>query len=331
MKRFLIAAVLIADVHVARAQQPTFKAGVELVTVPVTVTSLDHNTYIEGLTPADFRLSENGVRQEISLVSRERAPLSLCIVVDSSGSMGIGNRRELAVEAAQRTIAGLLPEDEIAVVFFSKRPEVRVPWIRIADIGRLNWGGWNPIGYTTLIDGMTLGLEMIQSARHRRRAVLLLSDGFENSSKVSLADVVKTRQQSETAIFGFGVGSSKLSDLANDQPHVRTRMGPASTELLRGLDPVGGGPSKPATALPDVDYLDVLVGDSGGTVTRMLSMPEAAMAARNLLNELRYEYLVAYTPKKPLDGKYRKLKVEVNRRGLYVRHRGGYLAMPSAP
>lgn len=87
------------------AQQPTFKAGVELVTVPVTVTSVDHNTYIDGLTAADFRLSENGDRQEVTTVTRERRALSLGIVVDDSGSMALGNRRELAVEAAQRLTA----------------------------------------------------------------------------------------------------------------------------------------------------------------------------------------------------------------------------------
>ena len=55
------------------------------------------------------------------------------------------------------------------------------------------------------------------------------------------------------------------------------------------------------------------------------------MAAKNVVDELGHQYLVGYTPTKSLDGKYRKLKVEVNRRGLYVRHRGGYLAMPPAP
>jgi hypothetical protein len=60
-----------------------------------------------------------------------------------------------------------------------------------------------------------------------------------------------------------------------------------------------------------------------------MSVPEATMAAKNVVADLGNQYLVGYTPKKALDGKYRKLKIEVNRRGLYVRHRGGYLALPS--
>ncbi len=73
----------------------------------------------------------------------------------------------------------------------------------------------------------------------------------------------------------------------------------------------------------------MLVGDSGGTVTRFLSMPEATSAARNLMSELQNQYVIGFTPRKALDGKYRKLKIEVNRKGLYVRHRGGYLAVPA--
>ena len=64
---------------------------------------------------------------------------------------------------------------------------------------------------------------------------------------------------------------------------------------------------------------------------RLRSQPEVAMAAKNIVDELQYEYVIGYTPTRPLDGKYRKVKVEVNRRGTFVRHRGGYLAIPSKP
>lgn len=310
------------------AQQAEFKSGVELVTVPVTVTSRDRNTYIDGLTASDFKVSENGQQQDVANVTRERLPLSLSIVVDDSGSMALGNRRELAVEAAQRVVAGLLPGDEIAIVFFGEKVDQRLAWTKIAAIAQLNWSGWNPIGKTPLNDGMRLGLDLIEKAHNTRRVVLLITDGFENSSRLSIADLVKTRQQSETAIYGFGVGSARLSELANEQPFVRHLSKP-NADAVRTADRGAPGAVAPTDALPNFDYLETLVGDSGGSVRRILTLPEASMAARNMVDELRYEYLVGYTPKKPLDGKYRKLKVEVNRRGLYVRHRGGYLALPN--
>jgi len=314
-----------------RAQQPTFKAGVELVTVPVTVTGLDRTTYIDGLTPADFRLSENGDRQIVTMVTRERAPVSLVMVLDSSESMAVSNRRQLASHAVQQVSAALQPDDEVSIVFVDRTIDIKLPWTRVGDIKELNFGGWNPNGIAPLNDGIGAALTLIETAKNPRRAVLLLTPGFENSSRTSVSQLVKTRHQSETSIYGFGIGSARLADQASEQPRLIRMSKDPSPEEMRHLDELSPGSSKPHTsALPEFDYLETLVGDSGGTVTRMMTVPEAALAAKTIVAELQNQYLVGYTPKKSLDGKYRKLKVEVNRRGLYVRHRGGYLAVPAA-
>ena len=179
MKRYIIvAALLTAAVDVTRAQQPTFKTGVDLVTVPVTVTSLDHNTYIAGLTPADFRLSENGDRQEVTVVTRERAPLSLAMVIDSSATMSVGNRRYLAAEAAQQVVKQLQPDDEVAIIFVAKTVETKLPWTRVRDIKEVNFGGWNPIGAAPLNDGIRSALALGETANNPRRAVLLITPGI---------------------------------------------------------------------------------------------------------------------------------------------------------
>jgi VWFA-related protein len=162
---------------------------------------------------------------------------------------------------------------------------------------------------------------------------VLITDGFENASRESTASLVKSRQQSETTVYGIGVGSASLADLSADVQHVQVHLPPANAENLRRVEAqTPGAPAsvRPASALPNFDYLETLVGDSGGTVNRVLSQPEVAMAVKNIVDELRYEYLVGYTPAKALDGKYRRLKVQVNRRGTYIRHRGGYLALPYA-
>lgn len=311
-----------------RAQQPTFRTGVELVTVPVTVTSLDHNTYIAGLTPADFRLTEDGQRQEVSVVTRERVPVSLVMVMDSSQSMSLSNRRHLAMTAAQQMAAALQPEDEVAIVFVERTIEVKLPWTRVQAIKELNFDGWNPRGVAPLNDGIRMALTMTEDARNPRRAVVLITPGIESSSRTSVTQLVKNREQSETAIYGFGIGSFRAADQAADNPRVmRLPANPGSADLLK-VDQTAPGSMKPQTsALGEIDPLEMLVGDSGGTITRLLSTPEAGMAAKNVAADLGNQYLVGYTPKKSFDGKYRKLKIEVNRRGLYVRHRGGYLAM----
>jgi len=326
-------AVLLLAAGTVTAQQPAFKTGVEVVSVPVSVLTRDHNN---GLTVADFELAENGERQQITTVVRERRPVSLAIVVDSSGSMAIGIRKELAIFAVQRAVEALLPDDEIAVVLFGEKVETRLPWTRVGAITSLNWSGWVPYGMTPLNDGMKLGLALIEQAHNPRRAVMLVTDGFENASRESTSALVKTRQQSETTIYGIGVGSASLADLRADAGGAtridRESISRANAGALGRVEAATPGASplvRPPQALPNFDYLETLVGDSGGAVHRVLSQPETAMAAKNIVGELQNEYLLGYTPARPLDGKYRRLKVEVKRRGVFVRHRGGYLALPS--
>jgi VWFA-related protein len=319
------------------AQQPEFKAGVELVTVPVTVTTLDHNTYIEGLTAADFRVTENGERQVITTVTRVRRPLSLCMVIDSSGSMSLGTRREMAIAAAQRLLDGLQPDDEVSIVLFGEDlVESVMPWTRKSRVEKVDFSKWRPYGSTPLNDGMRAGLDMIEKAANPRHALVLITDGFENASREPTSSLVKSRRQSEITVFAVGVGSVNIDDLRTETPRLQTsdQLGPGSTDTLRRLDAMAPGASEQVRGLqvlPFFDYLEMLVGDSGGTVTRGLSLPEITMAARNITAELSNEYLIGYTSAKPLDGKYRRIKVELNKRGLYVRHRGGYLAIPSTP
>jgi VWFA-related protein len=331
VRRLSCAFAVIATVSLD-AQQAPFRAGVELVTVPVTVTSRDHTTYIDGLTAADFQLSENGERQVVTTVTRERRPLSICFIVDSSLSMAYGNRKVLAMQVADRIVGQLKPDDEVSIAFVGEKTEERLPWTRIGAGVQLNWSGWVPFGSSPLNDGLRLGFRMLEGAHNSRRLILMLTDGFENASRESTASIVKTRQQSEITIVGIGIGSENIADLYADAQGVRG-MPSANSEQLRRVDAATPGASEDLRrnnrrAPPNFDYLEMVVGDSGGLVTRVLSQPEVITAAKNIVDELQYEYLIGYTPVKPLDGKYRRLKVEVNRKGTFVRHRGGYLALP---
>ena len=337
--RHLLTGLVLGVAFNAHAQQPTFKGGVELVTIPVTVTSLDRNTFIEGLTPADFRVTENGDRQSVTMVTRERVPVSIVFVVDSSELMTIGMRRQLAAEAVDRMVQLLAADDEISIIFVGRRVEEKMPWTRAREIKALNWGGWVPGLSSTqgqivspLNDGLRAALDKIELASNPRRAVVVLTPGFEGSSRLSIGNLVKTRQQSETLVFGIGLGSADPRLAAGEDPRVRRLPSGAtmSSDEIRKLDPAAPGALEPKV-LPDFDYLETIVGDSGGMVSRAVSMPEAGMAARNVIAELQNQYLVGYVPTKPFDGKYRNVKVQLNRRGLYVRHRGGYLALPQAP
>ena len=79
----------------------------------------------------------------------------------------------------------------------------------------------------------------------------------------------------------------------------------------------------------NISTVSELVGDSGGTSYLLTNAADAPRPARRFVNELRHQYTLGYTPATTFDGKYRRVKVEVQKRGYQIRHRGGYLALPS--
>jgi Ca-activated chloride channel family protein len=328
-----LAAVLVAASagSLATAQQPEFKAGVELVSVPVSVTTRDRNVSMDGLTVADFDVFENGERQVVQTLTRDRRPVSICFVVDASASMERGLRTEIARQAGRRITAQLRPDDEMAIVLFAGGVQERLPWTRIADVTDRAWDRWATQGGTSLNDGMRVGLQLIDRARNSRRAIVLLTDGFENASRESASSIVKTRRQSETTVYGIGIVQTSVAEQQGDRVYQGLAMPGSSQD---GVSPGASAPgandlTEMTRALPQFDYLQAMVGDSGGIVARAESVTEALDAAMRVINDLQHEYLLGYTPSKSLDGKYRRLKVEVKRRGAVVRHRGGYLALPS--
>jgi VWFA-related protein len=276
----------------------SFKTTVELVTVPVTVTSRSNNQPIEQLTAGDFRVHEDGVEQKITLLDRERRPVSLCVVLDSSNSMA-GTKQALAAEVVQHVFDGLRPEDEVSLVVFSGFPEIALTWMPVSDLPRIDWTQWKAAGMTALLDAMRVGVGLIGEAKNPRLVTLVVSDGEETGSVTSFRELAKTRRQSETQVYAF-----------------HTDAWPRTVPF----DPYGHDPR------PSI--LPAVVGDSGGTTSTIRVQPQAFAAARAFLDELRSQYLLGYIPSKPADGTYRRVKVETNDRTLRVRHRAGYLAMP---
>jgi Ca-activated chloride channel family protein len=297
----LVGAVILAAAT-SLAAQPSFKSAVELVTVPLTVTNDQRDQLItSGLTAADFRIFEDGIPQPVTLFSQDRRPTSLCIVVDASGSMAVGQRLELGITALRHAVLGLNGEDEVAIVRFAGAVTTLMPWTRAPGRERLTWKldrGAGSVANSSITDAVKVALGVIDQASNPRRALLLISDGYENTSKTSLSRVVTTRAQSEALVYAFEMAGP-------------VERAPAGGMMLTNI-------------------LPSLVGDSGGVLLTIRSPANAAAAALTLLNELKYQYTLAYTPSKPLDGTYRRIKVEITVEGLRVRHRGGYLALPQS-
>jgi Ca-activated chloride channel homolog len=293
MRRILPLAL--AAVVVARlGAQPTFRSAVDLVSVPVTLAGRDGARPAGELSAADFRIYEDGVLQELALVSHEPRLISLCILLDSSPSMASG-RQALASRTIDGLLAGLKPDDEAALLFFASKVRTAFPWTRGRDIQPVSWIEWRVSLGTALLDALREGLTMMERASNPLPVILVVSDGGENASRTPLAKLVATRRQSETVVYGIDT----------DLPP--SRMAPPVNRAFSNF-------------LPEV------VGDSGGTVYVVRSPEAGETAARALLEELRSQYTLGYVPKRAADGTFRQLKVETTARGYTVRHRTGYLA-----
>ena len=180
---------LVALVSVLTAQtaaQPTFRAGVDLVTIPVVVTATD-GSRIGDLGPADFRLREDGVLQQVTVVNRNPRPVSVCILLDSSPSMA--GREAQATRAIDTILAKLNDDDEVALLMFASNVRVALPWTRARDARRFSWRpGWRLYLGTALLDAMKDALALVDGAANPLPVIVIVSDGGEMSSGMQARD-----------------------------------------------------------------------------------------------------------------------------------------------
>jgi Ca-activated chloride channel homolog len=298
--RRIAAAFVVAAVVPLAGRQPVFKSGVELVTVPITVTNATRDQLITaGLEAGDFQVFEDAVPQKVTLFTRERRRVSICFVVDASGSMDTDKRLERGIRALQHTARGLDDGDEIAIVRFAGVAHTMLRWTSRPEMRRLSWRldpDPGTIVNSSIMDGVKAAVTEIERAHNPRRVIVVISDGYENNSVTPLSRLAQTRRQSEATIYAFGVG------------------GPAES------GPSGG-------ILTNI--LPAMVGETGGVYWETSTSTETEFAAMSLVNELKYQMTLGYESTRPFDGKYRRIKVETSVNGLAVRHRGGYLALPS--
>ncbi len=288
-------------------QPQVFRSGVELVRIPISLSQVDQQAApASGLGPADFSISEDGVRQDIALFERESVPLRVCILLDISHSMLTTSASRLALGGYGHVISLLAPSDEVSVVTFAMANDVVMPWRSAREaagqqLKLISEGG------TAIVDAIKAGMRQIDKASPGRSLILVITDGGENASAAALNDVVATRRQSETEIHAF-----KVAGTPGESPVIRLR--------IRGRP---GAKPKPQ---PTVDVLPQLVADSGGLIYDISSEAEVPALAKNFVDDISSRYTLAYTPRKPFDGKYRRIVVETSAAGYRVRHRSGYLA-----
>jgi VWFA-related protein len=305
--RVIATACLVVAATVLAAQE--FRSSVDLVTVPIVVTGRGGAAVTREITAADFQVFEDGVEQTVTLFDRQRLPTSVCILLDSSMSMR-GWKQRLATAALDHLFRRLQPEDEVAVVSVAATVRLALPWTPASRIPRVDWDRWRVGGTTPLLDALQLALHVMNQAVSPRSVVLIVSDGLDNSSRISLSQLASTRRQSETLVYAVRTVELAVPATPSGRP-VRTESSLAAESAH--------------------DVLDWLVGDSGGVVYDVAIPQRAEASAHAFFDDLESQYVLGYVPKKPADGTYRRLKVEPVDPEWHVRHRGGYLSQPLPP
>src|SRR2546423_7952233 len=210
------------------AQEPQgfkFKTGVELVNVTATVTD-GSGRFVSGLTKDDFRVYDEGEPQPITHFSSERVPVSLGIVLDTSGSMD-GEKMHAAREALDRFLFQLLdPQDEVFLYRFDNAPELVEGWTndkrRISEsLGRIQ-----PRGGTALYDTVAEAVRMAQQGRNRKKAVVIISDGNDTSSHTDVFSVKQLIRETEVLVYAVGIDGGGLSFISNVAQQPQRRQPP---------------------------------------------------------------------------------------------------------
>jgi VWFA-related protein len=274
------AAVLFGQATITPRQKPAensppplpkanIRVDANLVLVPVTV--VDPLTrLVTGLEAENFQVFEDGVQQKITSFGSEDSPISIGIVLDTSGSMG--GRLGVSRNAVAEFFRSANPEDEAFLVVFNDRPELALPFTH--DLGSIE----NRIlttqsrGSTALLDSVTLAVTAMKKATHPRKALIVLTDGGDNHSRYTEAEVKSRVKESDVQIYAMGIYGG------DDDPY-----------LLRRLSELTGG-----------RHFEVNMGDL---------VDVAAKIGVELRNTYLLGYSPTNAAR---DGKYRSIVVKVN-------------------
>jgi Ca-activated chloride channel family protein len=333
-----VALALVATLATHAQDGFRFKSGVDLINVTATVTD-DDGRFVPSLTKDDFAVYENGRRQEISHFSNERAPVSLGIALDTSGSM-TPDKMASARSAIDRFIYELLDkDDELFFMEFASTPRVAQGWTKDRAAISRAVGKVEAVGGTAIYDAIAKALPLAAGGTHKKKAVLVISDGNDTNSTISVPLLRQQIRESEVLVYALGVdGAAKVeTGRTPRQPPVGIPMPqPFPQPGGRGRPPFtppiigGGGGSGTWTRASgervNPDGLRLVTDETGGRTEIVRRFADLQAATARLADELSKQYSLAYTSTEDKDGRWHPIRVEVQNRRLTVRARRGYMA-----
>ncbi|MBI4905555.1 MAG: VWA domain-containing protein [Acidobacteria bacterium] len=250
-----------------------------LVLINVTVTD-PMNRFVTGLDKEFFALTEDNGPQTITQFSSEDAPLSVGLVFDASGSMG--SKLHKSRQAASQFFKTANPEDEFFLVQFNDRAELIVPFTHNSEEIQNRLTFTQAKGKTALLDAIYLAIHTMKKARNPRKAILVLSDGGDNSSRYTESEIRNLVAEADVQVYAMGI-----------------------------FEPVSSR-GRTAEELSGPGLLSDIAEKTGGRHFPVENLNELPDVAAKIGVELRNQYVLGYSPtNQNRDGKYRKVRVKV--------------------
>jgi Ca-activated chloride channel homolog len=274
----------------------SFSADVDLVVLQATVTH-EKGGFVSGLGQANFQVFEEGRPQTIRLFQHEDVPVAVGLVVDNSGSMG--RKRKDVTAAALAFVRSSNPRDQMFIVNFNERvsfglPNTKLFSARPPELEKaLN--GVPAFGKTALYDAIRAGLDHLEKATLDKKVLIVISDGGDNASRHTLAQVLEAAERSDVIVYTIGLFDEFDED------------------------------SNPGV-------LKKLARTTGGEVFLPQATPMVVEICERIAADIRNQYTIGYVPSnRRFDNAYRRIRVVAtgpHGHKYQVRTREGYLAAP---
>lgn len=277
---------------VAQEQDPVFRTDTRLVVLHATVAN-KKGQLITDLPQSAFKVYENNVEQAIKLFRREDVPVSLGLIIDSSGSMR--DKRSKVNAAALAAIKASNPQDEVFIVNYNDDAYLDVPMTSDLKVLEEGLSRIDSRGGTAMRDALSMSIDYLKKkAKRDKKVLLVVTDGNDNTSTETLEKLVQRAHDSEVLVFAIGI-------LSEEEPREAKKAQRA---------------------------LNAITSATGGLAHYPKSADEVGATALLVAQEIRNQYVIAYTPAiQALDGTFRTIKVSATGPGNpIVRTRSGYYA-----
>jgi len=280
----------------SQARERSMRVSVNMVLVPVSVTDVMDRPVMD-LQKDDFALFQDDEQQKLEYFSTEDAPVSAGMILDLSKSMS--NKFEMERRAVSEFFKAANEQDDYFVITFSDHPKLITGATQSIDTIESNLAMQTPDGNTALFDAIAEGADRMRYAQHRRKALLIISDGGDNHSRHHLGQIKRALQDSDVEVYAIGIFDT--------------------------------GPFKTVEEALGKKWLSQITDATGGRTITVDNKDKVPAAAAAISREIRSRYVLGYRPDRLGNSVRRKIRVLVAagspKKNVHAYYKTGYVTV----